>query len=75
MVYMHGARLHYRKTGAMAQPTQKYSIKARRDMNLFFVIVCDMSVAGVGIATVIADAISAGLVMMFLIRPVLPNRY
>ena len=27
-----------------------------------------MSVAGVGIATVIADGISAGLVMMFLIR-------
>lgn len=37
-------------------------------LNLFFVIVCDMSVAGVGIATVIADGISAGLVMMFLIR-------
>ena len=37
-------------------------------LNLFFVIICDMSVAGVGIATVIADAISAGLVMMFLIR-------
>ena len=36
-------------------------------LNLFFVIVCDMSVAGVGIATVIADGISAGLVMMFLI--------
>ena len=33
-------------------------------LNLFFVIVCDMSVAGVGIA----NAISAGLVMMFLIR-------
>ena len=31
-------------------------------LNLFFVIVCDMSVAGVGVATVIADAISAGLV-------------
>ena len=37
-------------------------------LNLFFVIVCDMSVAGVGIATVIADGISAGLVMMFLIE-------
>lgn len=37
-------------------------------LNLFFVIVCDMSVAGVAIATVIADGISAGLVMMFLIR-------
>ena len=37
-------------------------------LNLFFVIVCNMSVAGVGIATVIADGISAGLVMMFLIR-------
>ena len=37
-------------------------------LNLFFVIVFDMSVAGVGIATVIADGISAGLVMMFLIR-------
>ena len=37
-------------------------------LNLFFVIVCDMSVAGVGIATVIADGISAGLVIMFLIR-------
>ena len=37
-------------------------------LNLFFVIVCDMSVAGVGVATVIADGISAGLIMMFLIR-------
>ena len=36
-------------------------------LNLLLVIVFNMSVAGVGIATVIADMISAGLVMYFLI--------
>lgn len=35
-------------------------------LNLLFVVVFDMSVAGVGIATVIADGISAVLVMYFL---------
>lgn len=35
-------------------------------LNLLFVIVFDMSVAGVGIATVIADGVSAVLVMYFL---------
>ncbi|MGN0441734.1 MAG: MATE family efflux transporter [Acutalibacteraceae bacterium] len=35
-------------------------------LNLLFVIVFQMSVAGVGIATVIADAVSAVLVMYFL---------
>ncbi|MGN1112491.1 MAG: MATE family efflux transporter [Acutalibacteraceae bacterium] len=36
-------------------------------LNLLFVIVFQMSVAGVGIATVIADAVSAVLVMYFLL--------
>lgn len=35
-------------------------------LNLLFVIVFDMSVAGVGIATVIADGVSAALVMYYL---------
>ena len=35
-------------------------------LNLLFVIVFDMSVAGVGIATVIADGVSAVLVMYYL---------
>ena len=37
-------------------------------LNLFFVIVCKMSVAGVALATMIANAISAGLVVYFLIN-------
>lgn len=35
-------------------------------LNLFFVIVCDLSVAGVGIATVISNIISATMVLYFL---------
>lgn len=35
-------------------------------LNLFFVIVCRMSVAGVGIATVIANIVSSGLLLYFL---------
>lgn len=35
-------------------------------LNLFFVIVCKLSVAGVGIATVISNMISAGLILWFL---------
>ncbi len=35
-------------------------------LNLFFVIVCELSVAGVGIATVISNIISSGMVLYFL---------
>lgn len=35
-------------------------------LNLFFVIVCRLSVAGVGIATVISNIISSGMVLYFL---------
>ncbi|MCH5185721.1 MAG: MATE family efflux transporter [Oscillospiraceae bacterium] len=35
-------------------------------LNLFFVIVCKMSVAGVGIATVISNIISSGMLLYFL---------
>lgn len=35
-------------------------------LNLFFVIVCKLSVAGVGIATVISNVISSGMVLYFL---------
>ena len=37
-------------------------------LNLFFVIVCHMGVAGVAIATVAANVVSAGMVTWFLIR-------
>lgn len=37
-------------------------------LNLFFVMVCDMDVAGVGLATVISQFISAGLIVKCLIR-------
>ena len=37
-------------------------------LNVFFVVLCHLSVAGVAIATVIADTVSAGLVTWFLIR-------
>lgn len=37
-------------------------------LNLFFVIVCGMDVAGVGIATVISQCISAGLIVACLMR-------
>lgn len=35
-------------------------------LNLFFVIVCRLSVAGVGMATVISNAISSGMILYFL---------
>ncbi len=37
-------------------------------LNLFFVIVCKMSVAGVGIATVSSNIISSGMIVYFLIH-------
>lgn len=37
-------------------------------LNLFFVIVCGMSVAGVGIATVISNIISSGILLYFLMH-------
>ena len=35
-------------------------------LNLFFVIVCGLSVSGVAIATVISNVVSAGLMLYFL---------
>ncbi|MBE5942824.1 MAG: MATE family efflux transporter [Lachnospiraceae bacterium] len=43
-------------------------------LNLFFVMVCDMDVAGVGLATVISQFISAGLIVKCLIREQAPYR-
>lgn len=37
-------------------------------LNLFFVIVCGMSVEGVAIATVTSSAVSSGLILMFLVK-------
>lgn len=37
-------------------------------LNVFFVVICNLSVAGVAIATIIADTVSAMLVTWFLIR-------
>lgn len=37
-------------------------------LNLFFVIVCNLSVAGVGIATVISNIISSGMILWFLMH-------
>lgn len=43
-------------------------------LNLFFVIVCDLNVAGVGLATVISQCISAGLIIRCLLREQAPYR-
>ncbi len=43
-------------------------------LNLFFVVVCKMDVAGVGLATVISQFISAGLIVRCLIREQAPYR-
>ncbi len=43
-------------------------------LNLFFVIVCGMDVAGVGLATVISQFISAGLIVRCLMREQAPYR-
>lgn len=43
-------------------------------LNLFFVMVCDMDVAGVGLATVISQFISAGLIVRCLVREQAPYR-
>lgn len=37
-------------------------------LNLFFVIVCSMSVAGVALATIISQYLSAGLILLALAR-------
>ena len=37
-------------------------------LNLFFVIVCDLSIAGVAIATVISNVISSSMIVYFLIK-------
>ena len=37
-------------------------------LNLFFVVVCKLSVAGVAIATVLANMVSAGLIVYFLLH-------
>lgn len=37
-------------------------------LNLFFVVVCGMNVVGVALAPVIATALSAGIVTLWLIR-------
>ncbi len=43
-------------------------------LNLFFIIVCHMDVAGVGLATVISQFISAGLIVRCLMREQAPYR-
>ncbi len=37
-------------------------------LNLFFVIICKLSVAGVGIATVISNIISSGMILSFIMK-------
>ncbi len=43
-------------------------------LNLFFVVVCNMDVAGVGLATVISQFVSAGLIVRCLMREQAPYR-
>lgn len=43
-------------------------------LNLFFIIVCDLNVAGVGLATVISQFISAALIVRCLVREQAPYR-
>ena len=75
MIYNMGAAL-LRSTGDSARPLYSllFAGVVNVFLNLFFVIVCRMSVVGVGLATVIANGICAGLVLSFLIREQGPFR-
>ena len=69
MIYNFGAAI-LRSVGDTKRPLYCLLISGVINvvLNVFFVVLCHLSVAGVAIATVIADTVSAGLVTWFLIR-------
>nr|WP_296193981.1 MATE family efflux transporter [uncultured Anaerobutyricum sp.] len=69
MIYNFGAAI-LRSVGDTKRPLYCLFISGVINvvLNVFFVVLCHLSVAGVAIATVIADTVSAGLVTWFLIR-------
>lgn len=69
MVYNFGAAI-LRSVGDTRRPLVYLTISGAANvlLNLFFVIVCDMDVAGVALATVISQCISAVLVVICLMR-------
>ena len=75
LVYNMGASL-LRSRGDSARPLYSLLFAGAVNvlLNLFFVIVCRMSVAGVALATVISNGLSAGLVLFFLMREEGPFR-
>ena len=71
MLYDFGAAI-FRSRGDSRKPLIALIISGAVNilLNLFFVIICGMNVAGVALATVIATALSAGIVLFWLIREV-----
>lgn len=69
MIYNFGAAI-LRSVGDTKRPLYCLLISGVINvvLNVFFVVLCHLSVAGVAIATIIADTVSAGLVTWFLIR-------
>ncbi len=69
MVYNFGAAI-LRSIGDTKRPLYCLLISGVINvvLNIFFVVLCHLSVAGVAIATIIADTVSAVLVTVFLIR-------
>lgn len=69
MIYNFGAAI-LRSVGDTKRPLYCLLISGVINvvLNVFFVVLCHLSVAGVAIATVIADTVSAGLVTWLLIR-------
>lgn len=69
MIYNFGAAI-LRSVGDTKRPLYCLLISGVINvvLNVFFIVLCHLSVAGVAIATIIADTVSAGLVTWFLIR-------
>lgn len=69
MIYNFGAAI-LRSVGDTKRPLYCLLISGVINvvLNVFFVVLCHLSVAGVAIATIIADTVSAGLMTWFLIH-------
>lgn len=69
MLYNYGSAI-LRAVGDTKRPLYYLMIAGALNvvLNLFFVIVCDMSVAGVALATVLSQCVSAALIILCLIR-------
>ncbi|MBQ0058416.1 MAG: MATE family efflux transporter [Lachnospiraceae bacterium] len=75
MLYNFGAAI-LRSAGDSRRPLNALTLAGVINvfLNLFFVIVCHMSVAGVALATVISNTISSGLVIYYLMTEEEPLR-